>query len=749
MGVLGVRHLAGLAGQCGIQAKVRSENNRKSMAWVVFVRMGAVAVYSGGRGGAKCVRDACASVRVMMMDAGRAALDGETPVNPYSLKDAVNAASDTVNTGWLIFLGVLSYLLITAAGVTHKDLLAYNDIPLPILQVKIDLARYFFFAPIILVLFHTGLVSQLVLLARKTLEFDSAIRLLEVSEQRTHPLRLELDSFFFVQAIAGPERSKVMSAFLHGMSWLTIVLLPVMILLYMQVVFLPYHDVAITTANRVALFADIAMLATIGTFLARSERTFFSAFRRTVTKHIMTTVVTTILLVGVMLFSLFAATIPGERLDRMTDMVRGRTGIGRAAATESGVLGFSIPFLKPSADGSLFGLFYRNIVVTDADLVPDNQVTAGEPSLNLRGRDLRFARLDRSDLHQADLTGADLEGASLVGADLRNITMGCVDIERLLLSDNREEAKCAVARNADFSRARMSEARMSGADLRGTRFDNARLTGAEFAHARLAGTSFTGAHLERADLTGGVSLYGTSFLTASLQGADLTGARLMRADFTSASLQGATLAFARLDGAMLRDADLEGADLQQARLYLADLSRAKVASADLRGAMIWRTVAPSPDPQGLADLQALSVRAPSQDDVERLKDLLKRIDDPRLKAGMEEGLQAVIGGGETTPPWASSPDAQSWSALQSASSSGADGYKAKLTEGLQRLACRTLNGSGAVAVGVGRRAMSPRFRGDLAQLYNGLKAADCPASRTVPAKFLADLSSAADVARGQ
>ena len=33
--------------------------------------------------------------------------------------------------------------------------------------------------------------------------------MLETTEQRTHPLRLELDNFFFVQAIAGPERSRI------------------------------------------------------------------------------------------------------------------------------------------------------------------------------------------------------------------------------------------------------------------------------------------------------------------------------------------------------------------------------------------------------------------------------------------------------------------------------------------------------------------------------------------------------------
>ena len=124
---------------------------------------------------------------------------------------------------------------------------------LPVLQVEIQLAQFFQFAPLILVLLHLGLISQLVLLARETIELDRAIRLLETTERRTHPLRLELNNFFFVQAIAGHSAAAVMSAFLHGMSWLTLVILPVVLLLYIQVVFLPYHDVGITWTQRLLL----------------------------------------------------------------------------------------------------------------------------------------------------------------------------------------------------------------------------------------------------------------------------------------------------------------------------------------------------------------------------------------------------------------------------------------------------------------------------------------------------------------
>ena len=141
-------------------------------------------------------------------------IDAETPVNPYSLLEAVNRSSDSANAAWLIYISLMSYLLITVAGIGHKDLLLNSDIVLPILQVKIELTRFFLFAPILLVLLHLGLMGQLVQLARKTLEFAASIRMLETSDQRTHPLRLELDNFFFAQAIAGPDGVEVVVG--HG-----------------------------------------------------------------------------------------------------------------------------------------------------------------------------------------------------------------------------------------------------------------------------------------------------------------------------------------------------------------------------------------------------------------------------------------------------------------------------------------------------------------------------------------------------
>ena len=406
--------------------------------------------------------------------------------------------------------------MIAVAGVSHEDLLLEKAVHLPILGVPIPQVQFFQFAPIFLLLFHLGLISQLVLLARKTLEFDSSVRQLEPTRRRTHPLRLELHNFFFVQGIAGPHRSAIMSLFLHSMSWLTLAILPVVLLLFIQMSFLPYHDAVITWTHRIALLLDIGVLILIGVFLTRAETSFFQAFWRTSISHPFSLLMTATVLTFVAIFSFVVGTIPGENLDiAVRKMFRLDAKQKAAHGGPAYLHGFTIPFLWGSADGSLFGFFHRNLIVTDIDLVVDKDVTPGERSLSLRGRDLRFAKLDRSDLHQADMTGVNLQGASLVGTDLSRVRLNCQDETELLLGEGRDKAKCASARNADFTGAKLVGAQMTGIDLSGAKLENTNLEGAilkfAFSKAAISGTPICARRTDgrhqgaRCELSGGAA----------------------------------------------------------------------------------------------------------------------------------------------------------------------------------------------------------------------------------------------------
>ena len=651
-----------------------------------------------------------------MDDTTRTALDAETPVNPYSLLDALNAAAARTNAVWLLFLGLMAYLALAVGALTHRDLLLDAGIALPLLQTRIDLVRFFVGAPALLALAHLVVIAQFVLLARKAAEFDDAVRLLESTDLRSHPLRLEVDSFFHVQAIAGPERSRVVGAILHVLGWLTLLLLPLALLVYLQVAFLPFHNATVTAVQAGIVLADVAVVLLAGVFLLRAETSFFRALLRLVLKN-----------PGSVAFGL--ATVAGA-----------------AFVTVAAIAPATVPGAAASAGAPLLGVFPRHLTLADASLVSDKALI-GARTISLRGRDLRFARLDRADLRQADLTGARLDGASLTGADLRGARLGCANASALQQPDGRAKAGCTSARAADFSAAQLTGASLAGADLRGARFDEAVLERADLSRAQMAGATFERAKLQRANLSGGV-LHAASLLQASLQGAALAGARLEMADLSGAGLQGADLAGAHLGGAILRGSDLEGAGLQRAKLYGSDLRGARLNAADLAGAAVWRAVPPAGDAVSLADLANIAIKPPAAADIEALKAALGGVESAGIgptgerTAGLKGLLAALANGG-----WEGSADGQAWATLLRASEAAmAEGFKARLSEHLARLACRT-RFAGAVATAIVSRAAGAGFKGDPALLHDRLKAADCVAAHTVPRSALLDLAAAAETAR--
>jgi uncharacterized protein YjbI with pentapeptide repeats len=602
----------------------------------------------------------------------------------------------------------MAYLALAVGAVAHRDLLLDAGVALPLLQARMDLARFFVLAPVVLAIAHLAIIAQFVLLARKAVEFHSAVRLLESTDLRSHPLRLELDSFFFAQAIAGPERSRIVGAILHGLGWLTLLLLPVALLLYLQIAFLPAHNATVTAVQRFVVLADLAVVLLAGVFLLRAEASFFGALLR------------------------LGLNTPGS-------MAFGLAALAGAA------------FVALAAGGSgsapLFGLFPRNLDVADASLVSDRDRALppiGGRTISLRGRDLRFARLDRADLRQADLTGANLDGASLNGADLRGARLGCIDAGPLHQPDGRARAGCTSARGADLSSAQLSGAIVAGADLRGARLDEASLERADLSHTLLTGATLEHARLQRADLSG-AGLQGASLLQASLQGATLTGARLELANLSNAGLQAANLASAHLTGAVLRGADLEGAELQRAKLHGADLRGARLKAADLAGAAVWRTVPPASDAVALADIANVAIKAPAPADIDALKAALAGADAEPLGervAGLKE-LVAEIG----SPGWETSADGQAWTALLRASEAAmADSFKTRLADHLGRLVCRARFAE-AVATAIVRRAADSAFKGDPASLHDRLKAGDCAAAYTVPRPAMLDLANAAEAAK--
>jgi len=652
----------------------------------------------------------------------------DIPVNPYSLLEAVNASSATARGAWVLFLAITTFILVAVAGVTHRDLLLNTKVDLPILQVEIELTRFFLFAPILLLFVHFGMLIQHVMLSRKTLEFDRSIRAMEATRRPTHPLRLELHSYFFTQALAGPHRGWLLASFLHAMIWISLVVLPVMVMLFTQVVFLPYHDVFITWVHRIVLVADMGILLAVGVFLRRTEASFIQAFFRTMRRHPANFAITGSLFTIVAILSFFVATIPGEYLDQLRPKPTEKTTIQQAAAAPTLAVS-AAEYLSSSRDSlkaALEEMFSRNLIVTDVDIVKEDGAAADGFTVVLRDRNLRNARLDRSDLQGADLAGVDFRGASLIGTDLRNANLTC------------SPKRCVRLDGADLTEIKLNNANLSNANLEKAVLLRAELRSADLSSADLSAADLSNADLRRAKLTDEVNLFGAEMPGANLRGAYLGGVNLHGANLSSAKLQGAYMAWVNAYGVDLSNAELDGAYMNGAQLQGANLDNASMIGTDLSNATIWQTTPPSPFVFQLSRTDGVKLIPPSTAERETLKTVQDSLPTQGISYLLARKRLSVLLEKQEADIWSSSLAQRTWKQLRRDGAQSASDYKARITSYLGLLACQVRWSDGAVADGVMSRAMSSNFAGDTAQIYRRVTGAACPAS----ANLSSDLTTA-------
>ena len=117
------------------------------------------------------------------------------------------------------------------------------------------------------------------------------------------------------------------------------------------------------------------------------------------------------------------ATIPDEPLDRFAaKLMPTPVPLGTPSSQTKRIAFWPTAYLFDGDINDIEGrpdsMFSRNLVVINQALVAPVQPEPDDGSISLRGRDLKYASFDRSDLRRADMTGADLTGASMVQTGL-------------------------------------------------------------------------------------------------------------------------------------------------------------------------------------------------------------------------------------------------------------------------------------------------------------------------------------------
>ncbi len=446
-----------------------------------------------------------------------------------ALGDAANEAAKREAAQWFFFLTIMITLAALVGSTTHRVLFLEDPVRVPILSVELPLLGFYVAAPAIFVVMHFYLLAQLQLMAAKVNAFLDAVEreTPEGSEHRELALR-RLDSFSVAQRMAA-DRFGNRSFALWLMVVVTLVLAPLVLLLFFQIRFLPHHTELITLWHQLLVTADVVILWWLWPF-PQGEGARWRRIGLVVTGSL-----------AVLGISWILAVIPGE------DPQSGGLNAIRAplfdGPTHEVTQRATSPFTRRL-------ILLDEVFLTEAERktwtdTPEERRDQIGRTRVLRGRDLRFAELSRADLRGADLTGGILRGANLAQAEMQG----------------------AVLTGAKLQGANLSWTQLQGADLR-----KAEMQGADLSRAHLNGANLFDAQMQ-----------GVNLIRAEMQGAFLPYASMQGALLTLARMQGADLSFAVMRGANLRAAEMQGVDLSGSQMWGVDLSGSHMQGADVWG----------------------------------------------------------------------------------------------------------------------------------------------------------------------
>ena len=456
-------------------------------------------------------------------------------------KSVEDAAS--VTTGlWLSYLFVLVYIGIAAGAVKHQDLFLENPVKLPFLSdVPLPLVAFFILAPIVFIVSHTYTLVHFVMLAGKVGVFNKELRnQLGNGTEIKECLRWQLPANIFVQILAGPARLRKgrLGLLSNIIAWISLVIGPLLLLLLIQVQFLPFHSEGITWLHRGFVLVDVVLLWALWPTVVDggNEIIWLRPWR-----HILFALGSS----AVIGIAVTAATFPGEWLDEH---------IGNKQ------------WIPPNHVTAWLG----------AKDEQDNPKSTSFHDLLFNGPYDEASQRRRSLFSNTlVLPGFD----ALVAAKIDDSKLGSV---KQTIARKNGHFESAIFRGADLRKINLENAHLQGADLY-----EANLLGAQFYNANLKGVGLYQAKLQCVSL-GNAQLQGASLDNAQLQGAWLGYAQLQGASLKGAMLQGAALLGAQLQGASLKDAQLQGADFRTPDPQTPDSPKTILAGTDLGGAAVWR-----------------------------------------------------------------------------------------------------------------------------------------------------------------
>lgn len=563
-------------------------------------------------------------------------MDSTTKID--QLIDSVNSAAAHARTLVVSLLFIALIMGAMVVGTTDEAMLRNSVDVAPELGVQISVSLAHLFAPIILLFLHVGALIQLDILDARHLLLQQALKNAIPLQSARKQHRGRIDGMADAYLLTKDEDDANPSLLRRMMAWLSIVWIPLLVLLAVQISFVRYQHNMITGIQAAALIVDgFALLCFFRRSRKRRNQTLRSKFLNVPIKA----AIRTTIWIAIALFFFFASfnarppaddevarnvrwnesriytqyfgenTTPRQSDDAFPDATC-PSGTGDAEPIWWDVtgrplfefcnlldtylcphIGWGCRYLDLSNRTQIAGDISSDLI--DAIVVNSREFdTIPNPSSDCEKLDDNL-NLSNSTLITAE--GSADGGSSRSNANAASTPDGTITLKSE--QEKKDDLKDAKLRH-EFHIGTHG-LKLRDRKLRFANFKDAVLVGADLINANLRGANFEEAYLvqawmESADLSGAMLddafLEGVSLEKAILKGASLREAHLQRINLVSADLTCArpdsdddpgctVLSRSDMTGADLRGADLTGAKLKQVTLIDANLWGTTLADADL------------------------------------------------------------------------------------------------------------------------------------------------------------------------
>ena len=489
------------------------------------------------------------------------------------LRTSLDVAARVARANLLFLLVVGVFTGILVANTNDEVLLKSDTIELPLMEAGVPVSLFYAVTPVLYLILYFNLflrLSRLALIAKFL--HEKICRLPEQEQQYQAALIFPFD---FLQLILTTRAALLSSLISFIVVAITVYVLPLLLLLWMQLRFLSYQDDSITLIHQIVLTLQgaftVAFVIAITHTLRKKDTDRWWSIRQSI--HGSTPVLVTIVAFFLSsVFVWFVAVVPGSALDR------------RVAWEAASAAVFDDWWLKddpreeyrkkPKYFRRYLYLAGKNIFAEKRSYATSNNYASNggaetlasseTQTLDLSSRTFRYASFQSTHLSHINFSSSDLYRSIFAGSSMYNVSFRNAGLE---LTDFRD---------VKLEMGNLYRADLDGADLRFARFNGVNVLG-----VKLNGSNLEQASLKdvRQDTEGSSAWWPVELNWASLSGATLTGV-----DFARAELNGAYLGSTEFDGKYLTGTVLTGVILSHSKLNAASFERATLKGVDMRGA---------------------------------------------------------------------------------------------------------------------------------------------------------------------